>query len=172
MELYDIGRFSTIFARIINRSATIIHPNRAANSVNITAYERAIPFFKHHWTGSRADVWNLDVLGVDPNHQKQGHGRYLVAWGLEQAAREGIAASVVSSAGNEQFYMNCGFEVVVGNVTEGEGNPLSGVHGGAIFFRDSRATAGSFMRLEISAMEDSEQSFVDSEPSVVTESIC
>jgi GNAT superfamily N-acetyltransferase len=176
----EIGWFGRIYAQVANGSSKIIHPNRAADPIRINAYERALPFFQHHWTNSRADVWNLNLLSVDPNHQRQGHGRYLVAWGLEQAAREGIAVSVVSSAGNEQFYASCGFEAVVGNVTEGEGNPLSGTSGGAIMFRDRGRTMSSdseglesvmgdeesILGDEESFSEEGDQSFEESETSV------
>jgi GNAT superfamily N-acetyltransferase len=77
-------------------------------------------------------------VGVAPAHQGQGIGRALVAWGLERADHEGVAVSVVSAAGKERFYVQCGFEDVVGNVTEGEGNPLAGVRGGDILFRDRK----------------------------------
>lgn len=75
---------------------------------------------------------------MDPAHHGEGIGRALVAWGMRRADDEDVAASVVSSAGKERFYVACGFEEVVGNVTHGEGNPLAGVKGGEIMFLDRR----------------------------------
>jgi hypothetical protein len=51
---------------------------------------------------------------------------------------EGVAASVVSAANKERFYVACGYEEIVGNVTHGDGNPLAGVRGGDILFRDRK----------------------------------
>ena len=58
-----------------------------------------------------------------------------MAWGIEQADRENVHASVMSSDGNETFYLESGFDEIVGIATEGEGNPLNGIPGGAILFR-------------------------------------
>lgn len=58
-------------------------------------------------------------------------------WGLEQADREGVAASVIVADGKERFYRKCGYGDVVGRATDGLGNPLAGrIRGGAIMFRD------------------------------------
>jgi GNAT superfamily N-acetyltransferase len=124
-------------AKLYNRIEDILQPNRAADLSALSAYERAAPFFTYHWTGPRSQCLSLNCLGVDPNYQGRGHGRELVQWGLNQAASESIAASVVSSCGNEGFYKKCGFEVEVGTVSEGQGNPLSGVRGGTILFKNT-----------------------------------
>lgn len=97
-----------------------------------------MPFFAHFWEGPRADAYDLQCLGTDPACHGQGIGRLLVAWGLERADTQGLAASVVSAWGKENFYLKCGYEEVVGNVTHGKGNPLEGVKGGDIIFRDQK----------------------------------
>lgn len=74
-----------------------------------------------------------------PGFQRKGYGRELVEWGMERAEEEGVAVSVVCSEGTEAFYKKCGFEVEVGSVTTGDGNPLASVKGGAILFRDARS---------------------------------
>lgn len=89
------------------------------------------------WTGQRAESWYLECLAVHPSFQGRGQGRALVAWGLEQARREGVAASVIAADGRERFYKKCGFDVgPVARSGEGEGNPLREVPGGLVFFRD------------------------------------
>ena len=126
-----------------NRISAYIWPNRAADPAKTDIFERAIPYSKHHWSGSRADNWYLDALAVHPDYQGKGYGRSLVMWGICKADEENVHASVMSSAGNETFYLRCGFEEIVGWATEGEENPLVGVAGGAILFRAPRkATAG------------------------------
>jgi hypothetical protein len=50
----------------------------------------------------------------------------------------------MASEGSDEFYLKCGFDEVVGNANEGEGNPLQkeDVKGGNILFawvRDSKA---------------------------------
>lgn len=120
-----------------NRVISTIWPNRAADTTQLGLETHMYPFIKHLWTGSRANCWDLHSLAVAPAYQNRGYGRQLVKWGLEQAEREGVAASVLSAEGKERFYQRCGFVDVVGRATDGVGNPLAGrVRGGAILFRD------------------------------------
>ena len=63
-------------------------------------------------------------------------------WGIDQAAQDGICASVISSEGKEHFYGRRGFDTQVGSATAGEGYPIAGAGlttGGMIFFRDVKA---------------------------------
>ncbi|EEQ31710.1 conserved hypothetical protein [Microsporum canis CBS 113480] len=79
--------------------------------------------------------WSLSCLAVRPKYQRLGHGRELVAWGLDRAREEGIAASVLAAKGKDTFYRRCGFTELAGWATDGEGNPLKGVvEGGAVMF--------------------------------------
>jgi GNAT superfamily N-acetyltransferase len=136
--LYCVGLAISQAVKATNATGTWLRPNRAADPSALTAMTRAKPFFAHYFQGPRADVYDLNILGVDPAYGGRGIGRTLVAWGLERADEQGIAASVVSAAGKERFYVACGFEEVVGNVTHGEGNPLASVRGGDILFRDRK----------------------------------
>ena len=77
----------------------------------------------------------LDLLLVDPAHQRKGLGRKLVFYGLDLAHKEGVCASVVGSAVGDKLYVSCGFEPV-GNIGDGEGNPLRGIPGGRVMFRE------------------------------------
>ena len=79
---------------------------------------------------------------MHPDYQGQGFGRQLVHWGLEEAERENVHASVMSSDGKTQFYLRCGFQEVVGNACAGEGNPLALEHvkGGDILFKFPKET--------------------------------
>jgi GNAT superfamily N-acetyltransferase len=125
-----------LYAHLTNRLLSWLRPNRAADPSMLTAYARAIPFFAHHWTGVRSETWELAKLGVRPEAQGEGYGRELVAWGMEKAKADGVSASVVCSYGSDGFYRKCGFDKRVGNVCDGEGNPLGGVKGGEILFWD------------------------------------
>ncbi|KAM0721383.1 hypothetical protein Q7P37_002307 [Cladosporium fusiforme] len=51
--------------------------NRAADPEKADVVERAEEFTKHYWTGARAKTWFLDLLVVDPEHQRKGCGRDL-----------------------------------------------------------------------------------------------
>ncbi|KAF1940550.1 hypothetical protein EJ02DRAFT_227962 [Clathrospora elynae] len=108
--------------------------NRALDPTKATILEDAFPHFASLWAGPRASNWYLSLCGVHPSYQKRGFGPPLVHWGLERARKEGVHASVAASDGNGKFYLRCGFDEVVGNVTTGEGNPLSGVAGGDVLF--------------------------------------
>ncbi|KAK4504752.1 hypothetical protein PRZ48_002714 [Zasmidium cellare] len=122
-----------------NSLESLIYPNRALDPSKVSILGEMWPFMAHHWTGTRAEVWDLSTLGVDPAYSKQGIGRELVKWGFEQAKREGVGCSVISSEGNERFYERCGFDVVVGTAGEfgGEANPGREIAGGTIHFWDN-----------------------------------
>jgi len=116
--------------------------NRAMDPEREDILQRTYPLFKHHWATStnglpRSENWYLHLLGIDPAYGGQGHGRALVQWGLEQARKEGVHASVIASDQKDRFYLRSGFDEVVGNCCEGEGNPLgeADVKGGSIIFK-------------------------------------
>jgi len=108
--------------------------NRALDPTKRNALEESMPYSEHLWSGTRANNWYLSLCGTHPDYQGKGIGRELVAWGLNRARKENVHASVVSSAGNDAFYLRCGFDEVVGNATAGEGNPINGVTGGNVLF--------------------------------------
>jgi predicted GNAT family acetyltransferase len=102
----------------------------------LNVFQEAAPYYEHHWSGSRETVWDLLFLATDQKHRGQGCGRRLVAYGLERADEDDLAASVVSAESKDRFYLRCGFRVIVGNVCDGDGNPMAEVRGGTILFRD------------------------------------
>lgn len=121
-----------------NAAEALLYPNRAADPAKSDILERMDPFTKHHWTGTRAESWYLNLLGVDPAHGGKGAGRELVQWGFTRAREEGVGCSVVAALGKERFYERCGFDVTVGKASDfgGERNPLKDVQGGTIQFWD------------------------------------
>ncbi|KAF2093405.1 acyl-CoA N-acyltransferase [Rhizodiscina lignyota] len=136
----DWSRERRIFRPLANLFTTIslfFFPNRAIDPPALHYYERALMLNQHLWAGRRANPWFLDLLAVAPSAQRRGYGRQLVQWGLHHARKEKAPASVVSSFGNDEFYLKAGFDRVVGNVSEGEGNPLSGCKGGSVLFMDA-----------------------------------
>ncbi|GAA5865132.1 hypothetical protein JCM8547_007724 [Rhodosporidiobolus lusitaniae] len=54
--------------------------------------------------------YHLAILVVDPAKQKTGAGRALVAWGAEQADRDGLDIYLESSPGAVEVYPKYGFE--------------------------------------------------------------
>lgn len=138
-SLYTIASLNAMKAYIYLES--FIYPNRAVDPTRVSILARVAPYIEHFWTGTRSEVWNLDFLGVDPDQGRQGFGRELVAWGFEQARKEGVGCSVIASDGKERFYQNCGFDVVVGTVRDfgGDANPIKrdGIKGGTILFWDN-----------------------------------
>ena len=117
------------------RLSSTIHPNRAADPAMLNVISDVMPFSSHMWSGHRATGWYLNALAADPACQKQGYGRDLARWGIERAQQEGVVASVISGEGKDAFYQRCGFDIKVGNASEGEGNPLAGKRaGGNVFF--------------------------------------
>ena len=117
----------------------LVWPNRAAHPAQEDIIERTYPFLDDVWTGPRAEGWYLEALAIHPDFQGQGHGNALVKWGLQQAEREGICASVISAYGKDGFYKKCGFDVQDGHAGMGEENPLHDIKGGNIWWRLPRA---------------------------------
>lgn len=98
----------------------------------MAAFYDTIPLTDHLWTGDRAESWQLDTLCTHPEHERKGHGRSLVTWGIEQAEKERICASVIAAWEKDKFYMTFGFR----EVGRADVGPLAGVKGGAVMFRD------------------------------------
>ena len=97
------------------------------------------PYTEHYFTGTRAETWYLAAIGVDPTHEKRGYGRELVKYGFDRAKEEDVGCSVICADGKENFYQACGFDVVVGYVSDegGEENPARNISGGQIRFWDN-----------------------------------
>ncbi|CAK1360884.1 unnamed protein product [Cercospora beticola] len=124
-----------------NYLESFLYPNRAQEPSRANIMSEFPPFSAHFWTGSRAEVYDLTLLGVDPSASGQGHGQQLAAWGFERAKAEGVGCSVVGAEGTEKFYRKCGFDAVAGGVSDagGEKNPLvrEGIEGGLVMFWDN-----------------------------------
>ncbi|EME85636.1 uncharacterized protein MYCFIDRAFT_213937 [Pseudocercospora fijiensis CIRAD86] len=101
-----------------NYLESFIYPNRAADPESLGVLGRLGPFAVPFWTGSRAEVYDLTLLGVDSKFGGRGYGRELVRWGFERAKEEGVGCSVIASEGKEGFYQSCGYDVLAGNVRD------------------------------------------------------
>ena len=131
------GNIVRAFVVLRNRIASFFWPNRAADPAMSNLGQTVSSLIAHHWYGSRSTGWYLNFLAVKPAHQGQGYGSDLVAWGIERAQQEKVPASVISGERKDGFYKRCGFDIEVGNSTEGEGNPLRDrTGGGTILFRE------------------------------------
>jgi GNAT superfamily N-acetyltransferase len=121
-----------------NYLESFVYPNRAAEPANLNILADTEKYIKHHWSGTRAEGWYLDLIGVDPTAGGKRYGRQLVGWGLEQARKDGVGASLVAAEGKEKFYRACGFDVTAGMCGDegGEENLIRKVGGGAIMFWD------------------------------------
>ncbi|KAH7128599.1 hypothetical protein B0J11DRAFT_525333 [Dendryphion nanum] len=137
LRTWDPRNIAIPLTKLSNRLTSLIYPNRALDPTKTTILQHAMPFSAHHWSCDRQENWYLALCAVHPDHQGQGFGRQLVEWGLREAEKENVHASVMSSDGKTEFYLRCGFQEVVGNANEGEGNPLvkEGVKGGDIIFK-------------------------------------
>ncbi|WEW58034.1 hypothetical protein PRK78_003501 [Emydomyces testavorans] len=139
---WDPRRLIQPIVVFINTLANILFPNRAAaKPPQLTPYNfdaAYFPYVAHFYSSPpyRKNTWSLVCLAVLPQYRTRGHGRELVAWGLERAREERIVANVVAAKGKENFYRRCGFTDLVGWATDGEENPLkkAGIEGGAILF--------------------------------------
>ncbi len=109
-----------------------MRPNRAADPSKANVLRDSFELCSFHWEGSRKENWYLELVAVHPEYQGRQHGQKLVQWGVDEAAREGVCASVISADRKEKFYEKLGF-VEVGRSNVG---PLSTLEGGAILFND------------------------------------
>jgi len=135
-KLIDTGRLLKYVVFFYNTLSSTLWPNRAASRTHMDAYKQSLPFWIHHFQQSpREENFTLKTLAVHPAFQGKGYGKRLVEWGLDRAMNQGVAAGVITAAVNEGFYRNCGFDVKIGEITEGENNPLSGEIDGTILFR-------------------------------------
>ncbi|KAK5676808.1 hypothetical protein LTS10_010572 [Elasticomyces elasticus] len=121
-----------------NYVESLIYPNRALDPGRFAALRGIEPFISHHWSGSRADIWHLELLAVVPEFGGRGIGGELIAWGFEKAQSEGLGCSVSAAVGTERFYRKNGFVIEAGNVKDegGEANPFVrfGLVGGTVMF--------------------------------------
>lgn len=121
-----------------NYLTSIIWPNRAIEPSRAGLFTQIDPFISHHWTGSRAEVWMLGLIAVDPTAGKKGYGRQMVEWGMRHAEQDGVACSLIAGKWAVGFYRKCGFNVETGTLTDegGDDNPMrkAGVEGGTIMF--------------------------------------
>lgn len=68
--------------------------------------------------------WHLPTIGVDPRHQRKGHGSALMKYALDTCDREGEVAYLESSNPlNISLYARHGFEIL-GMIQEGTMPPL------------------------------------------------
>ncbi|KAF2855373.1 hypothetical protein T440DRAFT_210386 [Plenodomus tracheiphilus IPT5] len=95
-------------------------PNRAADETQSNWLADAVAKSEQHWTGARAECWDLHICGVHPEFQLKGVGKQLAQWGIHEAAKEGdnIVASVLCGEKNRGFYQKAGFPLVA---MKGEG---------------------------------------------------
>ncbi|OAP65570.1 hypothetical protein AYL99_01542 [Fonsecaea erecta] len=150
-EWERVGRLILPIIKTFNHIVSIWRPNRAAAvadpsdpfPLTPTTLQRTLwPFISHCYLSPphRLTRWSLDCIAVHPDFEQRGHGRALVAWGLDRARKEGIPAGVMAAADKERFYQRCGLTEVAGWANDGvddQGrvNPLKGrVRGGCILY--------------------------------------
>ncbi|KAK3672858.1 hypothetical protein LTR78_007211 [Recurvomyces mirabilis] len=121
-----------------NYLTSLIWPNLAIEPSRAGLFQQIDPFISHHWAGSRAEVWMLELIAVDPMTGKKGYGRQMLEWGMQRAKEDGLACSLIAGKGAVGFYRRCGFDIEVGTLTDegGDDNPMrrAGVEGGTIMF--------------------------------------
>ncbi|KAF2713195.1 hypothetical protein K504DRAFT_487671 [Pleomassaria siparia CBS 279.74] len=138
LNWFDPRNLAVPLTNLTYTVTSYLYPNRALDPTKANILGQSRKYSAHHWAGAREENWYLCLLAVHPDYQGKGFGRELVEWGLQQAERESVYASVRSSDGKDGFYLKTGFDRIVGSSTEGEGNPLAGVKGGSILFRDPK----------------------------------
>ncbi|KAF2188385.1 hypothetical protein K469DRAFT_737677 [Zopfia rhizophila CBS 207.26] len=93
---------------LYHRLSLYIFPNRAADPGRSSFLTSAVASSQKHWTGDRAECWDLYTCGVHPDFQGKGVGKILVDWGLQIGDNEGVCASVICGEKNRGFYGKSG----------------------------------------------------------------
>ena len=57
------------------------------------------------------EMWKLRDLATDPRFQHRGVGSMLIAWGQEQARREGVCVGLTASIVGQGVYLKMGFRM-------------------------------------------------------------
>ena len=94
-------------------------------SVRVERHDEVFAFLErlndHHPTGPH---WYLPFMGVDPCHQGQGHGSWLLEHGLARSDRDRLPAYLdATTPRNRALYERHGFQVV-GEVRGGGSPPM------------------------------------------------
>jgi GNAT superfamily N-acetyltransferase len=125
-----------LYATVVDRVSSYLWPDRSADPEHIAAFKAAVPLAAHLWSGDREDSWYLDLLCTHPDFEGKGHGSSLVKWGIGRAGEEGICASVIAAWAKDPFYERFGFK----EAGRADVGPIAGVKGGAVMFKDKKAT--------------------------------
>ncbi|KAI4244961.1 MAG: hypothetical protein L6R42_010318 [Xanthoria sp. 1 TBL-2021] len=134
---WDPRNLSQRLVALGNRVSRFFYPNLASDPAMSEVGSVVHRLTSHFWSGPRSSGWYLNFLAVHPDFQNRGNGSSLAKWGIERAREENVTASVISGVGRDLFYRRCGFDVEVGEATDGDRNPLKGrVDGGTVLFRD------------------------------------
>lgn len=118
--MFVIGNLVAPAISAWNNISLKLFPNRAADPNKESYLDSAVEKSKHHWTGDRAECWDLYVCGVHPDWQGKGIGKMLCRWGTDRADEEGVACSVITGESKRVFYGKSGFGGDGGNMG-GEG---------------------------------------------------
>ena len=99
-----------------------LFPHRWRNEVRIQMYRDAeLKHSQEHFGKSNiGNMWQLQILVVHPDHQKNGVGTDLLQWGLKQVQERGEKVYVEASIPGKQLYSKNGFDVV-GEMTVADG---------------------------------------------------
>ena len=120
---------------LVNILHSRIYQDRSIEKSKFALFEISEGFTRHYFENppARKERLYLDLCATSPEFQGKGYGREMVLWGVRKAKAEGLVAGLIASHSSPGFYEKCGFKTV-GYATEGVGNPLADIPGGAIMF--------------------------------------
>ncbi|KAJ5494540.1 hypothetical protein N7463_010627 [Penicillium fimorum] len=116
----DVGKvvgYSMWFAPVEGNEEELPRPKRTFAGMDQAAFaelREVIMEDEQRMFGEKgaADVWNLDSLGVHPQHQKRGIGRMLLDWGVQQAVTQERDCYLVATPAGVALYRAAGFDSV------------------------------------------------------------
>ncbi|KAK1237928.1 hypothetical protein MKX08_002507 [Trichoderma sp. CBMAI-0020] len=92
-------------------------PELPADATDMKNFEELMSILKEDYKASFGDrglkdVWHLDMIGVDPLHQRRGIGKALLTWGMRQAIKAGRDCYLMATPQGRPLYEASGWEIV------------------------------------------------------------
>ncbi|KAE8378643.1 acyl-CoA N-acyltransferase [Aspergillus bertholletiae] len=104
------ARVQELLSNVNELLVSRLYPDRSLDVSRLARYNAlAVECFPYD---DFPELWLLSTLAVHPAYQRQGIGRTLVEWGLEQATREGTPVGLEASAKGTHLYQSLGFQIV------------------------------------------------------------
>ncbi|KAI9763371.1 MAG: hypothetical protein M1840_000563 [Geoglossum simile] len=99
------------FHRLSLQNLLSAYPRRDAPPARLDACNSTLAAMTQYFDENMPSRFNLELICTHRKYRRRGAGLMIVCWGLTEAARDRVPASVAASPLGEKLYLKCGFEV-------------------------------------------------------------